>query len=126
MNTALLPRAAGLQLLLVGVLFAVLALTVPRSFFEDHGAVVGPLAWIGCSLATGLILKISLARTALAALAGGLVAGAVGTLVEHVVSLPVAIAVFAAICALEPRRTKASGPSHPAADVAAGSGSARR
>ena len=110
MNTALLPRAAGIQLLLVGVLFAVLALTVPRGFFEDHGAVVGPLAWVGCSLATGLILRLRLARIALAALAGGLVAGAVGAVVEHVVSLPVAIAVFALVCAAEPRRTQTSAP----------------
>src|SRR3954470_16311785 len=111
-DTRLLPRAAGLQLLLVGVLFAVLALTLPYSFFEDHGAVVGPLAWIGCSLATGLILRIPLARTALAALAGGLIAGAVGALVEHVISLPVAIAVFALVCAVEPRRDGAR-PSAP-------------
>ncbi len=102
---ALLPRAAGVQLLLVGVLFAVLAITVPHSFFEDNGAIVGPLAWIGCSLATGLILKLSLGRTALAALAGGLSMGLVGMAVDHVVSLPVAIAVFAAVCASElPRR----------------------
>jgi hypothetical protein len=100
-----LSRAAGLQLLLVGVLFAVLALTVPHSFFEDNGAIVGPLAWIGCSLATGLILKLSIARTALAALAGGAIAGLVGVAVDHVISLPVAIAVFAAVCAAEPRRT---------------------
>src|SRR3954467_731691 len=99
MNTALLPRAAGIQLLLVGVLFAVLALTVPHAFFEDHGMVVGPLAWVVCSLVTGLILKLSLVRIALAALAGGLVAGAVGAAVEHVISLPVAIAVFALVCA---------------------------
>jgi hypothetical protein len=100
-----LSRAAGLQLLLVGVLFAVLALTVPHSFFEDNGAIVGPLAWIGCSLATGLILKLSIARTALAALAGGAIAGLVGVAVDHVISLPVAIGVFAAVCAAEPRRT---------------------
>jgi hypothetical protein len=110
MNTALLPRAAGIQLLLVGALFAVLALTVPHSFFEDHGAVVGPLAWVGCSLVTGRILRLTLARTALAALAGGVIAGGVGALVEHVISLPVAIAVFALVCAAElpPRRDRSA------------------
>src|SRR3954454_3976183 len=113
MNTALLPRAAGIQLLLVGALFAVLALTVPHSFFEDHGAVVGPLAWFGCSLITGRILRLKLARTALAALAGGLVAGGVGALVEHVISLPVAIAVFALVCAADPRRAQQPPPSAP-------------
>ena len=100
---ALLPRAAGVQLLLVGALFAVLALTVPHGFFEDHGAVVGPLAWIGCSLATGLILKLPLTRVALASLLGGVTAGAVGALAAHVLSLPVAIGVFAAVCACDRR-----------------------
>jgi uncharacterized membrane protein len=117
MNTSVLPRAAGVQLLLVGVLFAVLALTVPHSFFRDHGAVVGPLAWIACSLVTGRVLRLSIARTALAAMTGGLVAGAVGVVVEHVVSLPVAIAVFAAVCAAEPRR-RAPTPSESAAERA--------
>jgi hypothetical protein len=115
MNTALLPRAAGLQLLLVGVLFAVLAITVPHGFFEDNGAVVGPLAWIGCSLVTGRILHIPLGRIALASALGGLTAGAVGLLVDHVVSLPVAIGVFAAVCAAETRdepRRPASAPDH--------------
>jgi uncharacterized membrane protein len=111
-NTALLPRAAGIQLLLVGALFAVLALTVPHGFFEDHGAVVGPLAWLGCSIVTGRLLRLSPARTAIAALAGGAVAAVVGVAVEHVISLPVAIGVFAAICAAEPRRG-ASRPSAP-------------
>jgi hypothetical protein len=106
-NTALLPRAAGLQLLLVGVLFAVLAITVPHSFFTDYGVVVGPLAWIGCSLATGRILRIPLTRLALASAAGGLLAGLVGMALDHVVSLPVAIGVFAAICAAEPARPSA-------------------
>jgi hypothetical protein len=96
-NTALLPRAAGIQLLLVGLLFVVLALTVPHDFFRDHGAVVGPVAWIGCSLLTGRILRLPLTRVALAALLGGVVAGVVGIAVEHVIALPVAIAVFAAI-----------------------------
>src|SRR3954470_23047204 len=96
-DTRLLPRAAGVQLLLVGALFAVLALTLPHSFFEDHGAVVGPLAWIGCSIATGLILRLPLGRVALAALLGGITAGAVGAVAEHVLSLPVAVGVFAAV-----------------------------
>jgi hypothetical protein len=107
MNTALLPRVAAVQLLLVGVLFAVLALTLPHSFFDDFGALVGPLAWVGCSLATGRILRIPLARLALAAAAGGVLAGVVGMAVDHVVSLPVAIGVFAAVCAAEPRRSAA-------------------
>jgi hypothetical protein len=105
-NVQLLPRAAGILLLLVGALFAVLALTLERDFFRENGAVVGPLAWVGCCLATGLILRLPLARIAVATLVSGLAAGAVGAVLAHVISLPVAIAVFAAACAWErgPRR----------------------
>ncbi len=110
MNTTLLSRAAGIQLLLVGVLFAVLALTVPRSFFTDHGAIVGPLAWIACSLATGRILHLKIGRIALASAAGGVAAGGIGLLADHLLSLPVAIGVFAAVCAAEPRGRRADRP----------------
>ena len=108
MNVHVLPRAAGILLLLVGTLFAVLALTLDRDFFRDNGAIVGPLAWIGCCLATGLILKLSLARIAAATLLSGLAAGAVGAVLAHVISLPVAIAVFAAVCAYQARPPAAS------------------
>jgi hypothetical protein len=110
MNVAVLPRAAGIQLLLVAALFGVLALTVDRSFFEDNGVIVGPLAWIGCSLVTGRILKLSLGRAAIAAALSGAAAGLIGMAVEHVISLPVAIAVFALICAAEPRRVATPAP----------------
>ena len=116
MNVHLLPRAAGILLLLVGALFALLALTLDREFFTDNGAIVGPLAWVGCCLATGLILKLPLARIALATLLGGVAAGAVGAVLAHVISLPVAIAVFALACAWErgPRRSSSDARSAPA------------
>ncbi|MEA2146498.1 MAG: hypothetical protein QOG59_2085, partial [Solirubrobacteraceae bacterium] len=42
MRLDVLWRAALLQTLFVGVLFAVLALTLPHSFFRHWGALVGP------------------------------------------------------------------------------------
>jgi hypothetical protein len=92
-------RAATVQALLVGALFAVLALAVPHGFFEDYGVIVGPLAWVGCALATGRILGLPYGTTAVAAAASGVAAALVGAILEHVVSLPVAIGVFAACCA---------------------------
>lgn len=110
MNTGLLVRAAALQTLFVGLLFAVLAITLPHSFFVDWGALVGPLAWIGCSLVTGRILSVPLGRLALAAAAGGAVAGLVGIALEHAISLPVAVLVFGAVCAARrPRATASAG-----------------
>ena len=89
----------------MGALFAVLAVTLPRSFFSDYGIAVGPLAWIGCSLLTGRLLQLPLAGLALASAVSGVAAGVVGVAVEHVVSLPIAIVLFGAISARTvPRR----------------------
>jgi hypothetical protein len=92
-------RAATVQSLLVGGLFVVLALAVPHGFFADYGVVVGPLAWVGCALLTGRLLTLPLGNTAIAAAVSGIAAALVGAAFEHVVSLPVAIGVFAAACA---------------------------
>ena|SRR5437763_663070 len=98
-SSRLFWRAAGIQAALVGALFLVLAVALPHSFFKSWGMVVGPLAWIGCSAATGAILRLPLSLAALSAAAGGVAAALVGLAVSHLVSLPVAIGVFAASCA---------------------------
>ena len=110
MQGGLFWRAATVQALLVGALFVVLALAVPHGFFEDYGILVGPLAWIGCALLTGRILRLPLGSTAVAAAASGTAAALVGAAFEHVVSLPVAIGVFAALCAGFEARRPASAP----------------
>jgi hypothetical protein len=99
MQGGLFWRAATVQALLVGALFVVLALAVPHGFFDDYGYLVGPLAWLGCALITGRILNLPLGTTAIAAAASGAAAALTGAAFEHVVSLPVAIGVFAALCA---------------------------
>ena|SRR2546421_945819 len=92
-------RAATIQAALVGALFVVLALALPHSFFDSWGYLVGPLAWLACSAGTGAILKLPVRLIALSAVASGVAAGLVGLAVSHVVSLPVAVGVFAALCA---------------------------
>src|SRR3954454_18999536 len=73
MDRSILWRAALVQTLAVGVLFAVLALTLPHSFFEDWGVVVGPAGWIAASLVTMRVLDLPLRTVAIAsAVAGGL------------------------------------------------------
>jgi hypothetical protein len=99
MDYAVLPRAALVQTLAVGILFVILALTLPHSFFEDWGAVVGPAGWIVASLVTGRVLRLPLGTIALASAIGGISAALIGALAAHVVSLPVAIALFAIVCA---------------------------
>jgi hypothetical protein len=99
MQGGLFWRAATVQSLLVGALFVVLALAVPHGFFSDYGILVGPIAWVGCALLTGRILGLPPGTTAVAAAASGVAAALVGAAFEHVVSLPVAIVAFAALCA---------------------------
>jgi hypothetical protein len=110
MDRSLLWRAALVQTLAVAVLFAVLALTLPRSFFEDWGAVVGPAGWIAASLVTMRVLALSLGRVALASAVAGVLAALIGAVAEHAISLPVAIVVFALICAARsaPRPARAT------------------
>src|SRR3954449_3577223 len=98
-NWSLFWRAAVVQAALVGALFAVLALTLPHSFFEDWGYLIGPLAWLGCPIATGGIPKLPRSVPGLSAVVSGAAAGLIGIAVSHAVSLPVAVGVFAASCA---------------------------
>ena len=99
MSTRLFWRAAAVQVALVGALFLALAVALPHHFFTHWGIVVGPLAWIACSLAAGEILRLPRALTALACAAGGVAGALVGVAAGHLVSLPVAVGVFAASCA---------------------------
>ena len=103
MDRSILWRAALVQALAVAALFAVLALALPRSFFEDWGALTGPLGWIAASLFTGRVLALPLRTVAIAAAVSGAVAALVGFAAAHAVSLPVAIALFALLCAVRRR-----------------------
>ena len=51
-------RAALIQLAVVAVPFAILAVTVPHHFFKDWGFAVGPVLWVGCSVVTARILRL--------------------------------------------------------------------
>jgi hypothetical protein len=87
-------KAGGVQLLTVGVVFAVLALSLPKSFFEDWGILAGPLAWIACAALTARILDLPAARTLLLAAVAGLLGAAAGLGIGHDAGIVVAIAVF--------------------------------
>ena len=63
MDASLAFRASALQALLVVALSLVLALALPRSFFESWGWVSGPLAWLACAALTARLLRMPLART---------------------------------------------------------------
>jgi len=98
MNRSILVRSALLQTLLVGVLSTALAIALGTRFFTHWGWIVGPAAWIACSLATARVLSLATRRTLLGAILAGLpsiVAVAVGL---HWLGDVLAIALFAIWC----------------------------
>jgi predicted anti-sigma-YlaC factor YlaD len=98
-DSRLFWRALGVQATAVLVLSAVLiALPLGEDFFDDYGFVVGPLAWIACSLVTARALSLPVPFVLFAALAGG-VAGTIVLLVtSHWPGVVAGLLVFAASC----------------------------
>jgi hypothetical protein len=98
-NARLFWKALGVQAAAVAVLFAILiALPLGDDFFDDLGFLVGPIAWLACSLVTARILTLPLGYALFSALAGG-VAGAIVLLVaNHWAGLVAGLLVFAASC----------------------------
>ena len=96
MNSGRFWRAALIQLVVVAIPFAILAVTVSHDFFEDYGFAVGPVLWLVCSLVTTRILRLPLAFSLFCAAAGGVAAVLVLLVAGHEVGILVGIAVFAA------------------------------
>src|SRR5918997_1747676 len=91
-------RAALLQACLVAVAAVGLALALPRSFFEDWGWLAGPVAWGGCALVAGSVLRLPLGLVLAGAALSGLpmllgVAGGV-----HWLGAPLGLAAFGLWC----------------------------
>ena len=99
MNSRLFWKSLAVQAVAVLVLFGVLVALLPDDFFEDFGFIVGPLAWIACSLLTARVVHIPLAFALFAAVAGG-VAGAIVLIVaSHWAGIVAGLLVFGASCA---------------------------
>jgi hypothetical protein len=91
-------RAALLQAVLVAGVAVVLAVALPRSFFEDWGWLAGPAAWVGCALVVGAALRLPHALVVVGAAVSGLpmlLGVAVGI---HWLGSPLALAVFGVWC----------------------------
>lgn len=97
-------RAGAVQLVAVGVLFATLALALPRSFFEDWGIAAGPGAWIACAALTARVLHLHVLRTLAIAAAAGTAGALAGLGIGHDFGIVVAIGLFALGCGAALRR----------------------
>jgi hypothetical protein len=98
-SSSLFWRAAAIQTLLTGGLFAILAVTVKHHFFEDWGIVVGPVIWIGCSLLSGRLLGLPVVYSLFCAAAGGVAGTLAGLVFGHPVGIVGGVGVFAACAA---------------------------
>jgi hypothetical protein len=98
MDRSVAWRAALLQALSVGIVAAVLAAALHRSFFEDWGWLAGPGAWAACAVLVAAVLRLP----ALRVLAGAAVSG-IPSLVTvlagvHWAGTPLALILFGAWC----------------------------
>jgi hypothetical protein len=103
-DTSLLWRSALVQLVAVGVLFAILALLLPHSFFDSWGWLTGPIAWMLCAALTARVLGLPLGTTLLGALLAGIPDAICVAIGAHAVGGVIAIVLFALWCARRPRR----------------------
>jgi hypothetical protein len=91
-------KALLVQLVLVGVLFVVLAIALPKSFFEDWGAVTGPVAWLLCAAATARIVRLPMVGTLVGAVLAGLPALIPVALHVHWLSMVILLVLFCLWC----------------------------
>jgi hypothetical protein len=93
-------KALGVQAAAVALLFATLvALPLGESFFEDWGPLVGPAAWLGCSLLAARLLALPVTFVLFAAIAGGVAGAIVLVAASHLAGMIVALLIFGASCA---------------------------
>ena len=99
MDTAILWRAALLQLVAVFALSLALGLALPREFFVDWGWLSGPAAWMLCAALTARVLRLPLVPALTGAVLAGLPSLLFVLLALHWLGAIVAVALFALWCA---------------------------
>ncbi len=106
MNAKTALKSGLVMFALVAVLFVLLALLLPKSFFEDWGRISGPAAMFLCAFGTARILGLPVLRTLLGVFIAG-IPGLVGVLIGlHALGTIAAVITFAIWCGYgpEPRR----------------------
>lgn len=98
MSWRIFLKSLAVQLIAVAILFVVLALLLPKSFFEDWGWLSGPVAWMLCALVTAAVLRYPKPTVLLGAALAGLPAIVFVVLGLHTVASPVAAIFFGLWC----------------------------
>lgn len=102
LNLHLAIRVFLVQVLLVALVALVLALLLPRSFFESWGWISGPIAWLLCAWATSAILGLPGARTVVGAILVGIPSVLFVVLGLHWLGALVAAILLALWCGIGP------------------------
>jgi hypothetical protein len=103
LDTAVLWRAALVQLVAVAVLSIVLALLLPHDFFVDWGWIAGPGSWMLCAAFTARVLSLPLVPALIGAVLAGLPSLVAVVLALHWAGAILAVGLFAVWCARLPR-----------------------
>jgi hypothetical protein len=113
MDVSTLWKAALVQLLAVGVIFAVLALALPKEFFVDWGWIAGPAAWMLCAAITARVLALPLVPTLTGAVLAGLPSLLAVVVDAHALGMILAVGLFALWCGRLPHQSASpsGGPS---------------
>ena len=106
MDRSILWRAAAAQVGLVAALSLLLAIALPRSFFEDWGWITGPAAWLGCAAITAWALHLPIRGVLLGAVLAGIPSAVAVLAGVHWLGVAIAVAAFAAWCAWLARRPR--------------------
>ena len=72
MNRPVFLKSVLIQLLAVAAVSLVLAVLLPKSFFESWGWLSGPTAWLLCAAFTAAVLNLDTPRTVFGATLAGL------------------------------------------------------
>ncbi len=105
MNGQLAIRAGALQATAVALLSIVLALALPKSFFEDWGWLSGPSGWLACALLVATVLGLPRPATLLGAVLVGLPSILAVIAGVHWLGAAIAVVLFGLWCGrLTPRR----------------------
>jgi hypothetical protein len=99
MSWPTLWKAGVLQAVFVAVVAIVLAVALPKSFFESWGWLAGPAAWAACALLVARVLRLPPAGVLVGAALAGLpaIVGVVSG--QHWLGTALGLPVFALWCA---------------------------
>ena len=98
MDRSIAWRAALLQGVLLAVIAVVLAVALPRSFFEDWGWLAGPGVWGVCALVVAAVLRLPFGVVVVGAALSGLLMLPGVFLDAHWLGAPVGLLAFGAWC----------------------------